>query len=89
MHDLLGIQEHARCIELKQACYGATAGIQLAKGHIALNPEAVYWVLGSDISAMESVHGEVTQGAGAVAMIISKEPRILALENESSYRPPM
>ncbi len=86
VHDLLGIQEHARCIELKQACYGATAGIQLAKGHIALNPESRVLVLGSDISRYGiGTAGEVTQGAGAVAMIISKEPRILALENESSY----
>ncbi|HRF51294.1 MAG TPA: hydroxymethylglutaryl-CoA synthase, partial [Trichococcus flocculiformis] len=46
VHDLLGIQEHARCIELKQACYGATAGIQLAKGHVALNPESRVLVLG-------------------------------------------
>ncbi|TNV70004.1 hydroxymethylglutaryl-CoA synthase [Trichococcus shcherbakoviae] len=86
VHDLLGIQEHARCIELKQACYGATAGIQLAKGHVALNPESRVLVLGSDISRYGiGTAGEVTQGAGAVAMIISAEPRILALENESSY----
>ena len=82
VHDLLGIQEHARCIELKQACYGATAGIQLAKGHVALNPESRVLVLGSDISRYGiGTAGEVTQGAGAVAMIISAEPRILALEN--------
>ncbi|WP_319467030.1 hydroxymethylglutaryl-CoA synthase [uncultured Trichococcus sp.] len=86
VHDLLGIQEHARCIELKQACYGATAGIQLAKGHVALNPESRVLVLGSDISRYGiGTAGEVTQGAGAVAMIISADPRILALENESSY----
>ena len=86
VHDLLGIQEHARCIEVKQACYGATAGIQLAKGHVALNPESRVLVLGSDISRYGiGTAGEVTQGAGAVAMIISTEPRILALENESSY----
>ncbi|MFY9903467.1 MAG: hydroxymethylglutaryl-CoA synthase, partial [Trichococcus sp.] len=86
VHDLLGIQEHARCIELKQACYGATAGIQLAKGHVALNPESRVLVLGSDISRYGiGTAGEVTQGAGAVAMIISAEPRILALENQSSY----
>src|SRR5699024_8940014 len=38
IHDLLGIQPYARSIELKQACYSATAGIQLAMGHIALHP---------------------------------------------------
>src|SRR5699024_12613715 len=40
LHELLGLKREARSIELKQACYAATAGIQLARGHIALNPES-------------------------------------------------
>src|SRR5699024_3772092 len=40
VHRLLGLQPNARTIEMKQACYGATAALQLAKGHIALNPES-------------------------------------------------
>src|SRR5699024_6288102 len=35
VHRLLGLKQNARAIEMKQACYGATAAIQLAKGHIA------------------------------------------------------
>lgn len=86
VHDLLGIQPHARAIEVKQACYAATAGIQMAKGHIALNPESRVLVLGTDISRYGiGTAGEVTQGAGAVAMVISTNPRILVLENESAY----
>lgn len=86
VHDLLGIQSNARSIEVKQACYGATAGIQLAKGHIALNPESRVLVLGSDISRYGlNTSGEVTQGAGAVAMVISANPRILSLGNQSAY----
>lgn len=86
VHDLLGIQPHARAIEVKQACYGATAGIQMAKGHIALNPESRVLVLGTDISRYGiGTSGEVTQGAGAVAMVISANPHILVLENESAY----
>src|SRR5699024_6084131 len=34
VHRLLGLKQNARAIEMKQACYGATAAIQLAKGHI-------------------------------------------------------
>lgn len=86
VHDLLGIQSNVRSFEVKQACYGATAGIQLAKGHIALNPDSRVLVLGSDISRYGlNTSGEVTQGAGAVAMVISAEPRILSLGNQSAY----
>ncbi|MEI3614689.1 hydroxymethylglutaryl-CoA synthase [Pseudogracilibacillus sp. SO30301A] len=86
VHQLLGLRPDARTIEMKQACYGATAAIQLAKGHIALNPESKVLVLASDI-ARYGLHtaGEVTQGAGAVALIISANPRIMALDDISAY----
>ena len=38
MQRMLGLSNRARSVELKHACYGATAALQLAKGHIALNP---------------------------------------------------
>ncbi|WP_028273492.1 hydroxymethylglutaryl-CoA synthase [Atopococcus tabaci] len=85
VHHLAGIQPRARAVELKQACYGATAAIQLAMGHIALNPESKVLVLGSDIAkyGLRS-GGEPTQGAGAVALLISANPRILALDKEQA-----
>ncbi|AGY82299.1 hydroxymethylglutaryl-CoA synthase [Carnobacterium inhibens] len=86
VHQLLGLNPNARSIEVKQACYGATAGIQMAKGHIALNPESRVLVLGSDIARYGlNTSGESTQGAGAVAMVISADPKILALEDKSAY----
>ncbi|WP_337017039.1 hydroxymethylglutaryl-CoA synthase [Oceanobacillus massiliensis] len=86
VHRLLGINPHARSIELKQACYGATAAIQMAKGHIALNPDSKVLVLASDIARYGlNTSGESTQGAGAVALLISAEPKILALEEKSAY----
>ena len=39
VHELLGIQPHARSFEVKQACYGATAGIQMAKDYVTLHPD--------------------------------------------------
>jgi len=85
VHQLTGIQKGARSIELKQACYGATAGIKMAMGHIALNPESKVLVLGTDI-AKYGLHtgGEPTQGAGAVAILLSQNPRILSLDNDSA-----
>ncbi|MBR3119647.1 MULTISPECIES: hydroxymethylglutaryl-CoA synthase [Oceanobacillus] len=86
VHNLLGLNPHARTVEMKQACYGATAGIQLAKGHIALNPESKVLVIGSDIARYGlNTPGESTQGAGAVAMVISANPRIMVLEEHSAY----
>lgn len=82
---LLGLS-HVRAIEVKQACYGATAAIQLAKGHVALNPGSQVLVIGADI-ARYGLHtsGEPTQGGGAVAMLITKNPGILALDEESGF----
>lgn len=87
VHHLLGLKKEARAIEMKQACYGGTAAIQLAKGHIALNPSSKVLVLASDIARYGlNTPGEVTQGAGAVAILISADPRILVLEEEATYR---
>lgn len=86
VHELLGLNPYARAIEVKQACYGATAGIQMAKGHIAMNPNSKVLVLGSDIARYGlNTSGEATQGAGAVALLISAEPHIMALEDQSVY----
>src|SRR5699024_7787576 len=84
VHQLTGIQPGARSVELKQACYGATAAIQLAMGHIALRPESKVLVLASDIARYGlETGGEPTQGAGAVALVLSANPRILEIEKES------
>ncbi|WP_164669790.1 hydroxymethylglutaryl-CoA synthase [Virgibacillus doumboii] len=86
VHHLLGLNPHARTVEVKHACYGATAAIQMAKGHIALNPESKVLVLASDIARYGlNSSGEATQGAGAVGMVISADPAILALEDKSAY----
>lgn len=86
VHDLLGLNSYARAIEVKQACYGATAGIQMAKGHIALNPESKVLVLGSDIARYGlNTSGEATQGAGAVALVVSADPNVMVLEDQSVY----
>ncbi|WP_368645475.1 hydroxymethylglutaryl-CoA synthase [Alkalibacterium putridalgicola] len=85
VHHLTDIQENAGSFELKQACYGATAGIKMAMGHIALNPESKALILGADIAKYGlNTSGEPTQGAGAVAMVLSSDPRILALDNDSA-----
>lgn len=84
VHHLLGIQPNVRAVELKQACYSATASIQLAMGHIALHPESKVLILASDIAKYGlNTAGEPTQGAGAVALLMSANPKLLAIEKES------
>ncbi|MBX7100437.1 MAG: hydroxymethylglutaryl-CoA synthase [Myxococcaceae bacterium] len=80
---LLGIGPRCRVFETKHACYGGTAALQLAADWIrsgsAKGQKAL--VICSDI-ARYGLHtpGEPTQGAGAVALLISSSPRLLALE---------
>ncbi len=84
IHGLLGVQPFARAIEIKEACYGATAGLSLAKSHIAQFPDSKVLVIASDIAKYGIASaGEPTQGAGAVAMLVSANPRILVLENDN------
>lgn len=79
--ELLGLDDFVRTIELKEACYSATAGLQFAKGLVALNPQENVLVIASDIARYGlDTPGEVTQGAGAVAMLITSNPHILSLE---------
>jgi len=84
IHNLLGIQPFARCFEMKEACYAATPAIQLAKDYLAQRPNEKVLVIASD-TARYGINsgGEPTQGAGAVAMMISHEPSILTLNDDS------
>jgi hydroxymethylglutaryl-CoA synthase len=86
LQSLLGINSAASGVELKQACFGLTAGIQLAMGHIALHPESRVLLVGSDIAryGIKSA-GETTQGGGAVAMIMSANPRIMEFGTASAH----
>ena len=82
--ELLGLNDYVRAVELKEACYAGTAGIQFARGLVALHPQETVLVIATDIARYGlQTAGEVTQGAGAVAMLISATPHILAIEPTS------
>ncbi|AKP68128.1 hydroxymethylglutaryl-CoA synthase [Companilactobacillus ginsenosidimutans] len=84
--DLLDLPENVRAFEIKEACYGATAGLQMAYNFVSTNPGKKALVVASDIARYGiNTPGEVTQGAGSVAMLISSTPQILKLENKSAY----
>ena len=81
VHELLGLSPKCRSVELKQACYSGTAAIQMACGLVARKPTSKVLILASDISRYElDSAAEATQGAGAVAILISANPSILEID---------
>ena len=80
---LLGIGQRCRVFETKHACYGGTAALQLSLDWIrsgsARGKKAL--IICSDI-ARYGLHtaGEPTQGAGAVALLVSETPSLVALD---------
>ena len=84
IHGLLDIQPFVRAIEVKEACYGATAALDFAKNHVMNNPESKVLVIASDIAKYGvKSSGESTQGAGSCAMLVSSNPRILEFNNDN------
>lgn len=87
VHEILNLSPKCRAFEVKHACYGATAGVAMATDWImsrrAKGKKAL--VIASDIARYgANTPGEPTQGAGAVAMLISDEPKLL--EFETNYQ---
>lgn len=81
--EFLGINDYCKCIEIKQACFGATAALDFAKGHLTLNENSRVLIIASDIAKYgPNSAGEVTQGAGAIAMIVARMPKILEFNND-------
>lgn len=84
LHELLALHPYCKAYEIKQACYGATAGLQSACDYVRLRPDRKVLVVATDIARYGlGTPGEPTQGAGAVALLISANPRILALDSQS------
>jgi hydroxymethylglutaryl-CoA synthase len=86
VHGLLEMNPRCRTVELKQACYSGTAGIQMAIGFVARNPDKKALVIASDVARYElNSPGEATQGCGAVAILISANPRLVSIDPECGY----
>ncbi|MDA0991364.1 MAG: hydroxymethylglutaryl-CoA synthase, partial [Verrucomicrobia bacterium] len=84
VHQLLGLPKHCRVLEVKQACYSATAALRLACTYLATRPEKRALVIASDIARYDlKSPGEPTQGCGAVAMLVAANPRVMTLDDEA------
>lgn len=81
VHGLLGLPSTCRVVELKQACYSATFALQMVMPHLRENPQQKILLIASDIARYGLAStGESSQGAGAIAMLLSADPNILVIE---------
>lgn len=84
VHQLLKLSPHCRILELKQACYSATGGLMLAKEWLKSNPKYKALIIASDIARYGlGMPGEPSQGAGAVALVLSNNPKLVSFEEGS------
>lgn len=89
VHRHLGLTPHCRNFELKHACYGGTAGLQMAAAWVAsgLSRDAKALIITTDQSRTHfGKPWEFVLGAGAAAVIVSNQPGLVELEPaESGY----
>ncbi|OQR65641.1 hydroxymethylglutaryl-CoA synthase [Streptomyces maremycinicus] len=84
VHSLLGLPSATRVVELKQACYGATAALQFAIGLVHRDPAQRVLVIAGDVSKYDlDSPGEATQGAAAVALLVGADPALVRIEEPS------
>lgn len=80
VHEQLGLASNCRSVETKHACLGGSAGLTLAMDWIAAGRACgrKALVVAADIARYGlNTPGEPTQGAGAVAFVVSEHPRLL------------
>lgn len=83
----LNLKPEVRTFEVKEACFGLTAALMIARDFVRVHPDQTAIVIGSDIARYGvKTPGEVTQGAGAISLLIKEDPAILSLnDGHSAY----
>lgn len=87
VHRYLGLRSNCRTFEIKHACYGGTAALQMALSWVASghSGNAKALIITTDESrAHPGKPYEYVLGAGAAAVLVSKEPRFFQVEVERS-----
>ena len=84
VHAHLGLERRCRLFEVKQACYGGTAALQMAANYVASNvsPGSKILVVATDVAraAAKGTYVEPSQGTAGVAMLIGDAPQVLELD---------
>jgi 3-hydroxy-3-methylglutaryl CoA synthase len=87
-HKYLGLGHFCRNFEIKHACYAGTAAFQTAISWVrsGIAPGKKALVIMTDIGRKHfNESAELSVGAGAVALSVSSEPRVFALETPVGY----
>lgn len=92
-HKHLGLKNNCRLFELKNACYSGVAGLQMAINFVLAqtSPGAKALVIATDLSRFMMEEGgdeqsadwsfaEPSSGAGAVAILVSDQPRVFQID---------
>ncbi len=87
VHHHLGLPRGCRLFEVKQACYGGTAALQMALGVIrtaaAGMPTRALVICTDTARPIPHSYAEPTQGAAAVALLVGPDPRLISIEGPS------
>ncbi len=77
-----GTFNHCDVVDMTFACIGAVDALQNTLDFIRLNPDKKAIVVATDNAKYDlESGGEYTQGAGAIAMLLTLNPRVLAFSN--------
>jgi len=72
---------HTDVVDMTFACIGAVDVLQNALDYVRVNPKHKAVVIASDFAKYDlESPGEYTQGAGAVAMLVESEPKLISFE---------
>jgi 3-hydroxy-3-methylglutaryl CoA synthase len=87
VHKYLGLGSNVRNFEIKHACFAGTAALRTACDWAAVrgDPKARALVIMTDMA--RKIFGdpaEAAEGAGAVALSVGLEPRVLSIEDTSA-----
>jgi hydroxymethylglutaryl-CoA synthase len=86
VHELLGVGTACRVYDIVHACAGATYGVVSAIDWLRDPTKRYALVIASDIARYDrGSAGEPTQGAGAVAMLLCRNPRLMNLLEIAAY----
>lgn len=84
----LDLPRQCRLFEVKQACYGGTAALMMAANTISasVDPHLKALVIATDEArpSARMTYAEPSQGMAGVAMLISRKPDVLALDEGAS-----
>lgn len=75
--------KHTDVVDMTFACIGGVDALHNSLDYVRVNPDKKAIVLAADYAkyGLEST-GEYTQGAGAVAILVSNDPKLIEIENK-------